>query len=117
MIKARQLLKAASAYCENESSWIDVDEHIRIRFFRPNLEVYCSIHVYIDDIEVLFASDRGLFGVTVDRIYRVPRGASKQINSWSFDILKAKGHILSTRKRKALSLKKSNREKLRNLYK
>lgn len=117
MIRAKQLLRAASIYCENESNWIDVDEHIRIRFFRPSLEMYCSIHVYIDDIEVLFASDRGLFGITVDRIYRVPRGASRQINSWSSDILRAKGHILTTRRRKALNLKKSNKDRLKDLYK
>lgn len=117
MLRIRQLLKAASIYCENETRRIDIDEHIKIRYFKPNWEDYCSIHIYIDDIEVLFVSDRGLFGITVYKIYRIPRGAKNQINSWSSDIMRAKGHIISTRKRKARKSKRENKEKLKNLYK
>lgn len=117
MLRIRQLLKAASIYCENETGWIDIDEHIKIRYFKPNWEDYCSIHVYIDDIEVLFASDRGLFGITIDKIYRIPKGAKNEINSWTLDIMRAQGHILSTKRKKKRKSKKENKERLRNLYK
>lgn len=117
MLRIRQLLKAASIYCENETRWIDIDEHIKIRYFKPNWEDYCSIHIYIDDIEVLFTSDRGLFGLIVYKIYRIPKEAKNQINNWSSSIMNAKGHIISTRKRKARKSRRENKEKLKNLYK
>lgn len=117
MLRIRQLLRAASIYCENETRWIDIDEHIKIKYFKSHWEDYCSIHIYIDDIEVLFAYNIGLFGITIDKIYKIPKNAKDEINSWSSDIMRAQARILNTRKRKARKSKKENKERIRNLYK
>lgn len=117
MIKTRKLLRAVWAYCGSESQWIKIDENITIRYFNPHEYDYFWIHVYVNDVEVLYASNRGLFGMTVDKLYHIPKEAVKSINAWTADILKAKEYLKTKYKTRKKQVKRASRQKIKEAYK
>lgn len=117
MLRTRRLLEATYIYCKEESKWIKIDDNIKIRYFKPYKENYFSIHVYIQNIEVLFASNRGPFGPMVYKIYKIPREAQRELNMWANDILSANTRMRNSLKKRARESRKIDREKIINVYK
>lgn len=117
MLNTRRLLKAAWAYGKNESQWIIIDENIKIRYFKSYSDEMYTIHVVINGIEVLTATNHGgLFGIYKDKLYKIPKPAEQELNSWASDILSANRHISRTYRRKKNARHRENQDKVNSPY-